>query len=141
MYKPDHIWVELQSPMDLVHDLTGDNTQVEVSIHGPSSAHATFAGYLEKKLPLPDRRPLHYLCKHYPSCFTGAPALHSERHTLHGWVRDGVDLNFEGWFEGLTLAQRDQVNGLMQELAQTVKYRRMDAQIPRFRLHHCIGCR
>lgn len=56
MYKPDHIWVELQSPMDLVHDLTGDNTRVKVSIHSPSSTHATFAGYLEKKWPLPDKK-------------------------------------------------------------------------------------
>jgi cellulase/cellobiase CelA1 len=35
---------------------------------------------------------------------------------------DGVDLNFEGWFEGLTGAQRDQVNGLMHEVAQAIKH-------------------
>jgi hypothetical protein len=45
----------------------------------------------------------------------------------HGY--DGVDLNFEGWFEGLTVAQRDHVNGLMRELAQAVKYSRADRQV------------
>jgi hypothetical protein len=45
----------------------------------------------------------------------------------HGY--DGVDLNFEGWFEGLTMAQRDQVNGLMRELAQAVKYSGADKQV------------
>jgi hypothetical protein len=56
MYKPDHIWVELQAPTDLMRDLTGDNTRVTVATHGPSSAHATFAGYLERKQPLPDEK-------------------------------------------------------------------------------------
>jgi hypothetical protein len=56
MYKPDHIWVELQAPTDLVRDLTGDNTRVTVSTHGSSSAHATFAGYLERKQTLPDEK-------------------------------------------------------------------------------------
>ena len=45
----------------------------------------------------------------------------------HGY--DGVDLNFEGWFEGLTIAQRDHVNGLMRELAQAVKYSHADGQV------------
>ncbi|HEX2278530.1 MAG TPA: glycoside hydrolase family 18 protein [Candidatus Tectomicrobia bacterium] len=45
----------------------------------------------------------------------------------HGY--DGVDLNFEGWFEGLTVAQRDQVNGLMRDLAQAVKHSRADRQV------------
>jgi spore germination protein YaaH len=37
----------------------------------------------------------------------------------HGY--DGVDFNVEGWFEGLSSAQRDQVNDLVRELAQAVK--------------------
>jgi chitinase len=45
----------------------------------------------------------------------------------HGY--DGVDLNFEGWFEGLTVAERNAVNGLMRELAQSVKYRLPRGQI------------
>jgi hypothetical protein len=45
----------------------------------------------------------------------------------HGY--DGVDLNFEGWFEGLTIAQRNDVNGLLRELAQAIKYNRADGQI------------
>jgi hypothetical protein len=48
---------------------------------------------------------------------------------VHERGYDGVDLNFEGWFEGLTAAQRDQGNGLMQELAQTVKSRRVRSQV------------
>jgi GH18 family chitinase len=48
---------------------------------------------------------------------------------MHEYGYDGVDLNFEGWFEGLTIAQRDLVNGLMRELAQAVKYSRADGQI------------
>src|SRR6266511_1823809 len=42
---------------------------------------------------------------------------------------NGVDLNFEGWFEGLTIAQRDQVHGLMRELAQAVKDSNADRQV------------
>jgi hypothetical protein len=56
MYKPDHIWVELRAPLDLVRDLTGDNTRIKLSIHGTSSAQVTFSGYLERKLPLPDEK-------------------------------------------------------------------------------------
>jgi spore germination protein YaaH len=40
---------------------------------------------------------------------------------VHGQRYDGVDLNFEGWFEGLTIAQRNQVHDLMREVAQAVK--------------------
>jgi cellulase/cellobiase CelA1 len=40
---------------------------------------------------------------------------------VHEQGYDGIDLNFEGWFEGLTMAQRDQVHGLMRELAQAIK--------------------
>ena len=61
----------------------------------------------------------------------------------HGY--DGVDLNFEGWFEGLTIAQRDLVNGLMRELAQAVKHSRADGQIsvplaPLYWLPMSAGC-
>lgn len=45
----------------------------------------------------------------------------------HGY--DGVDLNFEGWFEGLTSAQRDQVHGLIRELAQAVKDHDAERQV------------
>jgi Glycosyl hydrolases family 18/Cellulose binding domain len=48
---------------------------------------------------------------------------------MHEGGYDGVDLNFEGWFEGLTVAQRNDVNGLMRELARAVKHRRADGQI------------
>jgi spore germination protein YaaH len=39
---------------------------------------------------------------------------------------NGVDLDFEGWFEGLGMAERDQVNGLIKELAQAVKFNHAD---------------
>jgi Glycosyl hydrolases family 18/Cellulose binding domain len=42
---------------------------------------------------------------------------------------DGVDLNFEGWFEGLTPAQRDEGNGLMRELARAVKSRSASSHV------------
>ena len=42
---------------------------------------------------------------------------------------DGVDFNFEGWFEGLTPAQRDEGNGLMRELARAVKSRSASSHV------------
>jgi hypothetical protein len=54
MYKPDHIWVELQAPIDLARDLTGDNTRIKLSPHGTSNAQVAFPGHLERKLPVPD---------------------------------------------------------------------------------------
>jgi hypothetical protein len=54
MYKPDHIWVELQAPNDPARDLTGGNTRIKLFVHGASNAQVAFSGYLERKLPLPD---------------------------------------------------------------------------------------
>jgi multidrug resistance efflux pump len=54
MYKPDHIWVELQAPNDPARDLTGGNTRIKLFVHGASNAQVAFSGHLERKLPLPD---------------------------------------------------------------------------------------
>jgi glycosyl hydrolase family 18 (putative chitinase)/cellulose binding protein with CBM2 domain len=48
---------------------------------------------------------------------------------VHERGHDGVDLNFEGWFEGLTTAQRDEGNDLMRELARAVKSRSTYSQV------------
>jgi hypothetical protein len=55
--------------------------------------------------------------------------IHNVIRYMHEHGYDGVDLNFEGWFEGLTSTQRDHVIGLMRELAQAVKSSRADGQV------------
>jgi hypothetical protein len=54
MYKPEHIWIELQASIDVARDLTVDNTRITLSVHGTPNAQVPFSGYLERKLPLPD---------------------------------------------------------------------------------------
>jgi hypothetical protein len=54
MYKPDHIWVELQVPIHLARDLTGDNTSIKLFAHSTSTTQVEFSGHLESMLPLPD---------------------------------------------------------------------------------------
>ena len=88
--------------LPLIHKAQAAGTSVLVAVGGASVSYQT---YLE---------------------IAGNPA--ARQRFVRGVVRyvqergyDGVDLNFEGWFEGLTVAQRDRVNGLMRELAQAVK--------------------
>ncbi len=54
MYKPGHIWVELQAPLHVARDLTSDNTSIQLFIHDTSTTQVEFLGHLERKLPLPD---------------------------------------------------------------------------------------
>jgi hypothetical protein len=54
MYKPAHIWVELQVPLHAARDLTGDNTRIKLFTHLASTTQVEFSGHLESMLPLPD---------------------------------------------------------------------------------------
>ena len=54
MYKPGHIWVELQAPLSIARDFTSANTSVQLFIHDPSTTPLAFLGHLDRKLPSPD---------------------------------------------------------------------------------------
>ena len=54
MYKPGHIWVELQAPLSIARDFTSANTSVELFSHDPSTTPLAFLGHLDRKLPSPD---------------------------------------------------------------------------------------
>jgi len=54
MYKPGHIWVELQAPLSIARDFTSANTSVQLFIHDPSTTPLAFPGHLDRKLPSPD---------------------------------------------------------------------------------------
>ena len=54
IYKPGHIWVELQAPLSIARDFTSANTNVQLFIHDPSTTPLAFLGHLDRKLPSPD---------------------------------------------------------------------------------------
>jgi hypothetical protein len=54
MYKPGHIWVELQAPLSIARDFTSANTSVQLFIQDPSTTPLAFLGHLDRKLPSPD---------------------------------------------------------------------------------------
>jgi hypothetical protein len=54
MYKPEHIWVELQTPMEMMRDLTSDNVHIKLSVDATSVPSREFPGRLETMRPLPD---------------------------------------------------------------------------------------
>ena len=56
LYKPEHIWVELQVPHTVARNLTRDNTRITLFIHGTPVTQVEFPGHLESKLPLPDEK-------------------------------------------------------------------------------------
>src|SRR5262249_11271201 len=89
-------------PLDLIHKAQAAGSHVLVAVGGASVSYQIYLDIARN--PAARQRFIQNVIR-----FVGERGY------------DGVDLNFEGWFEGLTTAQRDQGNGLMRELAQAVK--------------------
>ena len=96
--------------LPLIHKAQAAGTHVLVAVGGASVSYQTYLDIARN--PSARRRFIRGVVRY-----------------VHEREYDGVDLNFEGWFEGLTVADRNEVNGLMQELAQAVKYSQGSKQV------------
>ena len=56
LYKPEHIWVELQVPLTVARRLTRDNTQIRLFTHRTPTTQVEFPGHLESQRLLPDEK-------------------------------------------------------------------------------------
>ena len=91
MYKPGHIWVELQAPLSIARDFTSANTSVQLFIHDPSTTPLAFLGHLDRKLPSPDETKVDLRIS------TNPPALLVRKLALGEEIRARVHIRSKGF--------------------------------------------